>query len=62
MTVAGIAGGALVFEGIQSMFGHHDAVTITGSQAALPSLGDTFLNGRHGPETTISPTSPKFCF
>jgi hypothetical protein len=35
MTAAGIVGGALVFEGIQSMFGQHDAATITGNQAAL---------------------------
>jgi hypothetical protein len=27
MTAAGIVGGALVFEGIQSMFGRHDAAT-----------------------------------
>jgi len=25
LTAAGVAGGALVFEGVQSMFGHHDA-------------------------------------
>jgi hypothetical protein len=36
MTAAGIVGGALVFEGIQSMFGQHDAATIAGNQAALP--------------------------
>jgi hypothetical protein len=39
MTAAGIVGGALVFEGIQSMFGQRDAATITGNQAALPGLG-----------------------
>ena len=48
MTAAGIGGGALVFEGIQSMFGHHDAATITGNQAALPGLGATFLNLNKG--------------
>ena len=46
MTAAGIVGGALVFEGIQSMFGQHDAATITGNQAALPGLGETFLSKR----------------
>jgi uncharacterized protein len=44
MTAAGIGGGGLVLEGIQSMLGHHDAATITGNQAALPGLGATFLN------------------
>ena len=34
MTAAGIVGGALVFEGIQSMFGQHDAATITGELSA----------------------------
>jgi len=46
MTAAGIVGGALVFEGFQSMFGQHDATTITGNQAALPGLGETFLSKR----------------
>jgi hypothetical protein len=43
MTATGIVGGALVFEGIQSMFGRHDAATITGNQAALPGLGETLF-------------------
>ena len=54
MTAAGIVGGALVFEGIQSMFGQHDAATITGNQAALPGLGETFLSKRYGAETGAS--------
>ena len=54
MTAAGIVGGALVFEGIQSMFGQHDAVTITGNQVALPGLGETFLSERYGAETAAS--------
>jgi hypothetical protein len=54
MTAAGIGGGALVFEGIQSMFGHHDAATITGNQAALPGLGATFLNKGYGVEAAGS--------
>jgi hypothetical protein len=41
MTAAGIAGGAMFFEGIQSMFGHQDAVTITGDQPAMHGLGET---------------------
>jgi len=54
MTAAGIVGGALVFEGIQSMFGQHDAATITGNQAALPGLGKTFFSKRYGAETDAS--------
>jgi uncharacterized protein len=54
MTATGIVGGALVFEGIQSMFGQHDAATITGNQAALPGLGETFLSKRYGAETGAS--------
>jgi hypothetical protein len=54
MTAAGIGGGALVLEGIQSMFGHHDAATITGNQAALPGLGAAFLKRGYGPETGAS--------
>jgi uncharacterized protein len=50
-TAAGIAGGALLFEGIQSMFGHHDAAGITGNQAAMPGLGETVLNNHYGAET-----------
>jgi hypothetical protein len=54
VAAAGIGGGALVFEGIQSIFGHHDAATITGNQAALPALGEIFLNKNYGPETGAS--------
>lgn len=54
MTAAGIAGGALVLEGVQSMFGHHDAATVTGDQSALPSLWATFLNRRWGAEASQS--------
>jgi len=39
VTAAGTAGGALVFEGIWSIFGHHDTVSITGDQPAAPALG-----------------------
>jgi uncharacterized protein len=50
-TAAGIAGGALLFEGIQSIFGHHDAAGITGNQVAMPGLGETVLNKDYGAET-----------
>ena len=50
-TAAGIAGGALLFEGIQSMFGHHDAAGITGNHVVIPGLGETVLNNHYGAET-----------
>jgi uncharacterized protein len=50
-TAAGIAGGALLFDGIQSMFGHHDAAGITGNQVVMPGLGETVLNNHCGSET-----------
>ena len=58
MTAAGIVGGALVFEGIQSMFGQDDAAAITGNQAALPGLGETFLSKRYGPRQVPRPPDP----
>jgi hypothetical protein len=54
MTATGIVGGALIFEGIQSMFGQHDAATITGNQGALPGVGETFLGKRYGAEAGAS--------
>jgi hypothetical protein len=54
MTAAGIAGGAMLFEGIQSMFGHQDAVSITGDQPAMHGLGETVVNNRLGAETSVS--------
>ena len=50
-TAAGIAGGALLFDGIQSMFGHHDAAGITGNQVVMPGLGESVLNNHCGSET-----------
>lgn len=50
ITAAGIAGGALLFEGIQSMFGHHDATPMTGNQAAMPGLGETVFKNQFGAE------------
>src|SRR5437867_10327549 len=40
VTAAGVAGGALLLEGIQSMFGRHDAADIIGNPAAASNLGD----------------------
>jgi len=39
VTAAGVAGGALLFEGIQSMFGRHDAADIIGNQASTSDHG-----------------------
>jgi uncharacterized protein len=50
-TAAGIAGGALLFEGIQSIFGHYDAAAITGKQVGMPGLGETVLDNHYGAET-----------
>jgi uncharacterized protein len=50
-TAAGIAGGALLFEGIQSIFGHHDAAAITGNQVGMPGLGETVFTNHYGAET-----------
>jgi hypothetical protein len=58
MTATGIVGGALVFEGIQSMFGQYDAATITGNQAALPGPGETFLSKRYGSRQVPRPPDP----
>src|SRR4051812_29679155 len=46
-TAAGIAGGALLFEGIQSMFGHH-AGGILGGTAMQPGLSETVVNNYYG--------------
>jgi uncharacterized protein len=48
ITAAGISGGALLFESIQWMFGHHDATLISGNHAAMPGLGETVLNNQYG--------------
>jgi hypothetical protein len=53
-TAAGIAGGALLFEGIKTMFGQHDAVGIAGNQPAAPGLGETLLNNHWLTETSVS--------
>jgi hypothetical protein len=50
MTAAGIAGGALLFEGIRSVFGHNDAVSIIGNKPAVPGLAETVLNSHYGTE------------
>jgi len=47
-TAAGVAGGALLFEGIRSMFGHHDAESILGGVAPQPAITETVINNYYG--------------
>jgi hypothetical protein len=54
ITAAGIAGGALLLEGIQSMFGHHDTAGIAGNPTAMPSLGETVSNNHYEAETSAA--------
>jgi uncharacterized protein len=49
-TAAGIAGGALLLEGIQSMFGHYDTAGITSNQVVMPGLGESVLNNHYAAE------------
>ncbi|HUC09758.1 MAG TPA: DUF2076 domain-containing protein [Stellaceae bacterium] len=47
-TAAGVAGGALLFQGIESLFGRHESAGILGSQAMTPGLGETVVNNYYG--------------
>jgi uncharacterized protein len=46
-TAAGVAGGALLFEGIQSMFGHHADGILSGI-AQQPAITETVINNYYG--------------
>jgi len=46
-TAAGVAGGALLFEGISSLFGHQAGAGLIGGQA-MPGLGETVVNNYYG--------------
>jgi uncharacterized protein len=46
-TAAGVAGGALLFEGISSLFGNHYAGGLTGG-GMTPGLGETVVNNYYG--------------
>ena len=48
-TAAGVAGGALLFEGIQSMLGHH-ADGILGGIPQQPAITETVINNYYGDE------------
>ena len=47
-TAAGVAGGALLFQGISSMFGHGYANSLSNGGAATPGLGETVTNNYYG--------------
>jgi hypothetical protein len=48
MTAAGVAGGALLFEGIQSIFGQHGAADILGNQGPGAGLGESMTGQDFG--------------
>jgi hypothetical protein len=47
-TAAGIAGGALLFQGIQSMFGPHYGSGFLGGMPMQPGLSETVVNNYYG--------------
>ena len=47
-TAAGVAGGALLFQGIESLFGQHASAGILGGQGVTPGLGETVVNNYYG--------------
>ncbi|MGO8914875.1 MAG: DUF2076 domain-containing protein [Stellaceae bacterium] len=61
-TAAGIAGGALLFEGIQSLFGPHLGGGFLGGTAMQPGLSETVVNNYYGdqarPETSQADAAP----
>jgi hypothetical protein len=53
-TAAGVAGGALLFEGISSLFGNHYAGGLMGGGAMTPGLGESVVNNYYGSDTAGS--------
>jgi hypothetical protein len=47
-TAAGVAGGALLFQGIESLFGQHASAGLLGGQGMTPGLGETVVNNYYG--------------
>ncbi len=47
-TAAGVAGGALLFQGIESLFGQHASAGILGGQSMTPGLGESVVNNYYG--------------
>jgi hypothetical protein len=53
-TAAGVAGGALLFEGIQSLFGQH-AGGILSNASMQPGLSETVINNYYGNDPGAEP-------
>ncbi|MFI4947862.1 MAG: DUF2076 domain-containing protein, partial [Alphaproteobacteria bacterium] len=51
-TAAGIAGGALLFQGISSMFGHGYASSLNGGMGMNQGLGESVVNNYYGDSGT----------
>jgi hypothetical protein len=62
MTAAGIAGGALLFEGIQSMFGPHGGGGFLAGASPQPGISETVVNNYYGdrgaPDQTAADAAP----
>ena len=52
-TAAGVAGGALLFQGIESLFGNHYAGGLAGA-GMTPGLGETVVNNYYGSDQDYS--------
>ncbi len=57
-TAAGIAGGALLFEGIQSMFGAHAGGILAGT-SMQPGLSETVINNYYGSDPASGVDTPQ---
>jgi uncharacterized protein len=57
MTAAGIAGGALLFEGIQSMFGPHLGGGFLAGASAQPGISETVVNNYYGDQSASADTA-----
>ncbi len=56
-TAAGIAGGALLFSGISSLFGPHYG-NLFGGMTPQPGLGETVVNNYYGDQSQQAPADP----
>lgn len=50
-TAAGVAGGALLFQGIESLFGPHYGGGFLGTAAMQPGISETVINNYYGDQT-----------
>jgi hypothetical protein len=62
MTAAGIAGGALLFEGIQSMLGPHLGGGFLAGAAAQPGISETVVNNYYGDRSAPDKTAADAAF